>query len=237
MKLAIFGATGTVGTALLDQALDAGHDVRVLARTPSNITRTDDTLTVLTGDATDPDAVIATIAGCDAVLSALGGFADPDSISTGTALITRMMREARIERIVIVQGFHLDLPGDPRNLGRKAILPLLWLGSRSLIADSRAMAAAIQGSSLHWTLVRVPRITRGPRTGTARVGQLKLGPWSSVVNADIAEYMLRSLDDPSTFGTAPMMANGGTHALGAAAYWLLGRRPQRTQPSDESVRS
>jgi putative NADH-flavin reductase len=224
MKLALFGATGTVGTALLAQALEAGHEVRVLARTPEKINRRDGALTVLTGNAKDPAAVAATIEGCDAVLTALGGFGDSDSIRIGTAVIGSAMRDAGIRRIVIVQGFHLDFPGDHRNLGRKTILPLLWLGSRTLIGDSRAMASAVRASDLEWTVVRAPRITRGASTGKARSGHLKLGPLSSVTNGDVAGLVLRSLGDATTVGTAPMIANPGIHALGAAGYWLLGKR-------------
>jgi putative NADH-flavin reductase len=230
MKLAVFGATGTTGTALLRQALDAGHEVRVLARSPAKIGRAGPRLTVLAGDAKDPAAVAAAVAGCDAVITALGGFADTDSIRTGTALICSAMCDAGLRRIVVVQGFHLDFPGDPRNLGRKAILPLLWLGSRTLISDSRAMAAAIQATDLDWTVIRAPRITRGGPTGKARTGQLRLGPFNSVSNADIAALALRCLTDTATFGSAPMIANGGTHALGAAGYWLLGRRPGHRAP-------
>ena len=206
----MFGATGTTGTALLDQALHAGHDVRALARTPAKISRTDRGLTVVAGDAKDPAAVAATVTGCDAVLTALGGFADSDSIRVGTALITSAMHQAGLRRIVIIQGFHLDFPGDPGNLGRKAILPVLWLGSRTLIGDSRAMATAIQASDLDWTVIRAPRISRGGPTGRARTGYLRLGPFNSVTNADIAELALRSLADAGTIGTAPMIANGGT---------------------------
>ena len=41
MKLAMFGATGTVGSALVGKALAAGHELRVLARTPAKLTSTD----------------------------------------------------------------------------------------------------------------------------------------------------------------------------------------------------
>jgi uncharacterized protein YbjT (DUF2867 family) len=208
MKLAIFGATGTTGSALVGQALAAGHELRVLARTPSKVTRTNHRLTVTEGNAKDPAAVRDTVAGADAVVSMLGGFADPDSIRVGTALITAAMHETGLRRIVIVQGFHLDFPGDPHNLGRKLILPMLRLGSRTLIADSRAMADSVRQCGLDWTVVRTPRITRGERTGTARTGALAIGPWNSVVNADVADLVLRCLDDPSTIGTAPMIANG-----------------------------
>lgn len=230
----MFGATGTAGTALLAQALDAGHDVRALARTPAKISRIDPALTVIAGDAKDPAAVAETIAGTSAVITALGGFADSDSIRVGTGIITTAMQDAGIKRIIIVQGFHLDVPGDPHNIGRKAILPLLWMGSRSLIGDSRAMGQAIQASNLDWTLVRVPRITRGRPTERVRVGRLRLGPFSSVSNGDIAKFALASLTDLATFATAPMIANSGAHALGAAGYWILGRRPDR-QPDSHST--
>jgi putative NADH-flavin reductase len=208
MKIAIFGATGTVGSALLAQALDAGHEVRVLARTPSKVIRTDPGLTVLSGDAKDPRAVRSTVADQDAVLSTLGGFSDPDSIRIGTTAIMSAMREAGIRRLVVMQGFHLDFPGDPQNLGRKMILPLLWLGSRDLVPDSRAMAKAVRASDLDWTVVRAPRVVVGGRTAQYRTGSLKLGPCSSVTNADVAEFMLVCLTDPTTLGTAPMVARG-----------------------------
>jgi uncharacterized protein YbjT (DUF2867 family) len=208
MKLALFGATGTVGSVLAAKALAAGHELRVLARTPSKVTHTDRRLEVIEGNAKDPGAVRRTVAGTDAVLSTLGGFADPDSIRVGTAVITAAMDAAGLRRIVIVQGFHLDFPGDPDNLGRKLILPMLRLGSRTLIADSRAMASAVRQSGLDWTVVRAPRITRGESTGTARTGALAIGPWNSVTNADIADLVLRCLDDPATIGTAPMIAGG-----------------------------
>jgi nucleoside-diphosphate-sugar epimerase len=44
MKLAVFGATGTTGSALVGQALAAGHELRVLARTPSKVSCTDQRL-------------------------------------------------------------------------------------------------------------------------------------------------------------------------------------------------
>lgn len=47
MKLAIFGATGTVGSELLTRALDAGHDVRALVRTPSKVPGQHPRLTVV----------------------------------------------------------------------------------------------------------------------------------------------------------------------------------------------
>ena len=231
----MFGATGTVGSALVGKALAAGYELRVLARTPAKLTGTDPRLTVIAGNAKDPAAVRRTVAGTDAVVSMLGGFADPDSIRIGTALITAAMGDAGLRRVVIVQGFHLDFPGDPGNLGRKLILPMLRLGSPALIADSRAMATAVRASGLDWTVVRAPpRITRGESTGAARVGALAIGPWNSVVNADVADLVLRCLDDPATIGTVPMIASGraGRPTLGVlqTLHDIVARRTHGARP-------
>src|SRR5258708_33052603 len=68
MKLSIFGATGQIGGHLLNWAVDAGHDVHVLARSPQAL-RPRDGLTVTGGDVLDPAAVAADIPGAGAVLS------------------------------------------------------------------------------------------------------------------------------------------------------------------------
>jgi len=208
MKLAIFGGTGTVGGALVSQALDAGHQIRLLARTPSKVAVSHRRLSVVAGDVRDDAAVSATMAGSHAVLSALGGVGDSDSIRIGTAAIAAAMNADGVRRLIVMQGFHLDFPGDPNNVGRRMILPLLRLASRDLMADSRAMASQVQASTLEWTVVRAPRVVVGPPTGRYRTGILRLGPWNTVTNSDVAEFMLRCLDDATTIGTAPMIAAG-----------------------------
>ena len=43
--------------------------------------------------------------------------------------------------------------------------------------------------------------------GGALVSQA-LGPWNTVTTSDVADFMLRCLDDAATVGTAPMIAAG-----------------------------
>src|ERR687898_1230717 len=72
VKVLIIGATGGTGRILLDKALEQGHEVTALARNPSAIAPRDYRPRVLQGNALDPDAVEAAVAGQDAVISALG---------------------------------------------------------------------------------------------------------------------------------------------------------------------
>src|SRR5437588_9058111 len=71
MKLLLLGATGGTGRQLLAQALEAGHETTALVRSPEKLTA-EDHLLVRAGDATDPEALDAAVAGQDAALSALG---------------------------------------------------------------------------------------------------------------------------------------------------------------------
>jgi len=171
---------------------------------------TDGRQTVLQGNANDPQAVRRTITGCDAVLTALGGFSDTERGEDRN--IIAAMHDSGIRRLVVMQGFHLEFPGDPDSFGRKAILPPLVMGSCSLLPDSRAVASAVQASDLDWTVVRAPRVVVGDRTENYRTGWLELGPWNSVTNGDVADLMLACLDDPATIRTAPMVARGARRA-------------------------
>ena len=208
MKLAIFGATGTVGSELLAQALDAGHDVRALVRTPSKIPDQHPRLTVVPGDVRDLAAVKRTVDGCEAVLSTLGTTDrhDRDLRRAGTENVLAAMHEHAIRRIVAMGGFHLPFPGDAHNLGRKLIVPIIKLMG-VVVEDTTAMAALIQASGLDWTLVRAPRVARRPRAASVRTGTLRLGPWSKVARANVASFMLRCLADETSIRHAPMISD------------------------------
>src|SRR3954467_2481187 len=101
MRIAVLGGTGTVGTPLVAQCVAAGHTVTLLARTPSAVPASD-AVTIIAGNALDPDAVAKTVVGADAVMSTLGGFGDSDATLHGTANIIHAMRETGPSRLVIM---------------------------------------------------------------------------------------------------------------------------------------
>src|SRR5437764_10605546 len=72
MKLVIFGATGGTGRALVDQALQQGHEVTAFVRNPAKMTTQHEKLKIVKGSVTDCHSVGAAVAGQDAVSSSLG---------------------------------------------------------------------------------------------------------------------------------------------------------------------
>ena len=207
MRLAIFGGTGTVGSALLTQALDAGHDIRALVRAPSKLGGEHARLTVVQGDAREAAAVQRTVAGCDSVLSTLGATSKdaPDTRRAGTAHILAAMQEHGIRRLVVMGGFHLHVPGDRDNVGQRLIVPILKLRPH-LVEDTTAMRATELATDLDWKLVRAPRVVGRRSNGACRTGTLSLGPWSKVPRGAVASFMLECLEDDASIRQAPMIS-------------------------------
>jgi putative NADH-flavin reductase len=72
MKLLIFGASGSTGRQLVQQALAQGHLVAAFVRTPAKLPIAHQNLRIVQGDALRYDTVEPAVSGQDAVLSALG---------------------------------------------------------------------------------------------------------------------------------------------------------------------
>jgi len=72
MKLVIFGATGSVGRLVVDQALALGHEVIAFTRNPQALQIEHDNLSRVTGDVLNPLEVSDVIKGADGVLVSLG---------------------------------------------------------------------------------------------------------------------------------------------------------------------
>jgi putative NADH-flavin reductase len=71
MRLAMLGATGGVGSRILREALDRGHEVTAILRDPSR--ELPEGVERRLGDPTDASSLAGAVAGHDAVISALGG--------------------------------------------------------------------------------------------------------------------------------------------------------------------
>lgn len=81
-RIALFGATGTIGSRVLREALERGHQVTAVVRDPAKLTERHPGLKVTTGDVLDPASVAAAAEGQDVVVSAVGGGDGPGHVAT-----------------------------------------------------------------------------------------------------------------------------------------------------------
>lgn len=193
--LALFGATGGTGRAVLQKVLDDGHRVRVLARRAGALPEHPN-LQVIQGDVMDPVIVRRTLLGCSAVVVCLGAPALSRSLvrSEGTQVIVDAMRLEGIDRIVC-----LSLMG--ANESRSRLTPFLryvvfptYL--RRPTKDHERQEDILRASGLDYTIVRPPHLTDDEARGEYVHG---FGDDTSGINfhisrADLASFMLAQVN-------------------------------------------
>lgn len=107
MKLAIIGATGFVGSAVLQEALQQGHDVTAIVRHPEKLAA-HPSLTAKAVSVFDEAALADVLRGHDAVISAYNpGWTNPDIQSQmieGSAHIVNATKQAKVPSLLVVGG-------------------------------------------------------------------------------------------------------------------------------------
>lgn len=197
MKIALFGANGHVGHAILDEALARGHDVTAIVRDASRLSTRHERLTVATGDASKPESWLDAVRGNDAVIASLSARRDgtPESIpNNATAMLDNLPR-AGVKRLVWVGGAGSleTAPGvrvmdDPH-------FPEAWKSEASAQGTALDVFRASK-SDVDWTFVSPAALLEdGPRTGTYRIGgdQL-LVDTNGKSHISVADYAVALLD-------------------------------------------
>ena len=206
MRLIIFGATGTIGRRLVDQALSQNHRVTAFARQLFALNLVHRNLTRQTGDVLDRGAVANAVQGHDAALIALGSGRKGTVRSLGTQHVIDGMERHGVRRLVCQTSLGV---GDSRanlNFFWKRIMFGLLL--RDVYADHEAQEAVIKRSDLDWTIVRPGAFTDGPATGAYKHGfpatekNIKL----KISRADVAGFMLRQLTDDTYLRATPSLS-------------------------------
>src|SRR5256712_14187855 len=201
-----------MGRQALEQAVAAGHDVTAVVRNPKKLSPG---VRAVRADlaAPAPAGLASAGGGAAAVLSGLGPrpASDAGIAWQGTRAIVRAMKATDVRRIVVVSAAPIGTvasPGRPappkRDPGdgffmRNLFSPLIRAALRKHYADLALMEDVLRDSGLDWTVVRPPRLTDKPATGSYRIayGQnLRRGFF--ILRADVAHLMLRVLGQPET---------------------------------------
>nr|WP_270612026.1 NAD(P)-dependent oxidoreductase [Bacteroides intestinalis] len=107
-NVVLIGASGFVGTAILNELLNRGHKVTAIVRDPAKVTASNPNLKVVQADVTDTDVLIEASKGKDAVISAYNpGWKNPniyEETLKNYPLIVDSVKKAGVERLLIVGG-------------------------------------------------------------------------------------------------------------------------------------
>jgi putative NADH-flavin reductase len=192
LNILVFGATGATGQEVVRQALTQGHGVTAFVRDRRALSNTDESLRVVTGDATRDEAAVAeAVRGQDIVVSALGRrstFSSGHLIEQSMRAIVPSMERAGGRRLILVSAFGVgesrrDAPLIPRIMYRVLL--------SDIFADKEVAEDYVKRSGLEWTIVRPVLLTNGPLTGQYRVGErLELHGLPKISRADVAHFIL-----------------------------------------------
>ncbi|KVP26469.1 3-beta hydroxysteroid dehydrogenase [Burkholderia multivorans] len=171
LNIALFGATGTIGSRIAAEAARRGHRVTALSRRPG---AAGDGITAKAADLFDPASVAAALPGHDVVASAYGPKQDDAAnVVAAVKALVEGARRAGLKRVVVVGG-----------AGSLEVAPGKQLvDTEGFPAEYKAVALAHRDAldylktvdDLDWTFFApAALIAPGERTGTFRTGTGKL---------------------------------------------------------------
>ena len=214
MKLAIIGAAGRTGTQVVRQALERGHAVTAVARTPGNVTGTvtgrPDRLSVARADVTDLDALLPALDGCHAVISALGTGKSRSATtvySAGVANELKAMEHLGIGTLAVISASPAGPRAEQPFAERRIAMPLLERFFGPIYEDMRRMERLLEAADVDWTSLRPPRLVDKPVTGSYRIGAEPPPRARSITFGDLAAALLDSLTRPELHRRAVYVTN------------------------------
>ena len=203
MKIALIGATGFFGSAILKEALDRGHEVTAIVRHPETLLP-HAKLRPQKGDVYNTDEVARLVAGHHAAISAFNpGWSNPDIYKQqvkGTEAIIRGVKQAGLKRLLFVGGAGsleykpgvqgVDTPEFPKD----------W--KQGALAAREALNMLRKETGLDWSFLSPSAdLSPGQRTGTFRLGKdqlLKDAKGESRISVeDYAMAMIDEVEKPT----------------------------------------
>lgn len=190
-RIALIGASGNVGSRLLQELVSRGHQVTAIGRDPTRISPSP-YVSAVRGDINDIGGLAAILKGHDAVISSVR-FSESDP-----AALIDAVRRAGVKRYLVVGGAGslyvapgrrlLDQPDFPAQYKEEASRGAAFLDALKLVTD------------LDWTFLSPSALfVPGERTGKFRLGgdELLVGPKGSTISyEDYAIAMVDEIESP-----------------------------------------
>lgn len=198
MKIALIGATGFVGSAILKEALDRGHEVTAIARHPEKL-QAHPKLHAKKGDVYNADEVARWVAGHHAVISAFNpGWSDPDIYNhqvKGSRSIIDGVKKSGVKRLLFVGGAgSLEVKPGVQSVDTPEF-PKEW--KQGSLATREALNQLRKESGLDWSFLSPSAdLSPGQRTGKFRLGidqMLKDAKGESRISVE--DYAMAMIDE------------------------------------------
>lgn len=177
-KIVLIGATGFVGSSILNEALNRGHQVTAIVRNPEKIKVENKNLTIVKEDATQPDTLANIAKGNDAIISSYNpGWGNPRQYEDTLENYPKIVEGAKlsgVKRLLIVGGAGTLFVKPGVRLIDTGVLPEAWLpGVKSL--GEFYLNTLTQENDIDWVFFspagNLGNMGPGVRTGKYRLGK------------------------------------------------------------------
>jgi uncharacterized protein len=202
MKVALIGASGMIGSRILEELVSREYEVTAVVRNPSKVEGREG-VKVVKGDVSDGRALEEILEGADALISA---YSPPNGAEQQLIEITRRIlaaaREAGVRRVIVVGGAASLFVSTGVTLLESGALPEQW---KAIAGAHRDLLELLRGSNaavgLDWTYFSpAGLIEPGERKGTFRLGKDHLvvddGGQSRISAEDYAIALVDELEQP-----------------------------------------
>ncbi len=218
MRVLVLGASGGVGRHVLRLALEQGHAVTALTRTPLDPAHAG-AARVIVDDVLRAGCFDDHVGGHDAVLSSLGLkrksptnpwsplVSPPDFNSSTASSLVAAMKKHGVPRVIAVSAAGVGDSAPQMNTLMKFLVATSKIGIayRDLAVMGRVFDNAGRQSGLDWCCPRPTRLTDGPATGQVRI--IDGFPMKAAISrADVASWMLEQLRSPTTTAKLPTIS-------------------------------
>ncbi|WP_035058117.1 NAD(P)-dependent oxidoreductase [Andreprevotia chitinilytica] len=202
MKIALIGASGFVGSAILNEALERGFEVTAIVQNVDKLPK-HPKLTAKKADAYNAADIATAVAGHDAVISAFNpGWGKPDIgalFLKGFNAITAGVKQAGVKRYLAVGGAGSLFIAPGLQLVDTPEFPAEW--KEGALAAREALNLIKNETSLDWSFVSpAVFLEPGERTGKYRLGLEEPlfgdnGP-AKISTADLAVAIIDEVETP-----------------------------------------
>jgi hypothetical protein len=183
MKLALIGASGFVGKAVLTEALQRGFEVKAIVRNPEKINVQHRDLTSVKADVLHENDIFSAVKDYDVVISAYNpGWTNPDIYNEflrGANAIQREVKDAGVKRLIVVGGAGSLYVSPGKQLVDTPQFPAEYkpgaLAARDYLEDLK------KENNLDWTFLS-PAIEMHPGTSGTRKGIYRTGSENPVID-------------------------------------------------------
>ena len=202
MKIALIGASGFVGSAILDEAVSRGHSITAIVRDTSKVAPHPQITTVAV-DAQDPQALADVLKGHDRVISAYNpGWSAPDihdQYLKGASAIVEAAKAAHSWLLVVGGAGSLEIaPGV--QLVDTPDFPAEW--KQGALAARDGLTALRREAALDWRFVSPPVFLEpGEKRGGYRLGGDQVlfsgDKPAGITVGDLADGVLNEAETPA----------------------------------------